>query len=105
VGNIYIHRSNLVYSVQSFGDLSSVIIPHFDKYPLLTQKRNDFLFFKSIVNLLNNNLQASFEGLQEIVNIRASMNKGLSKKLLSYFPNTIPLTRSIINFDKIIHPS
>lgn len=28
-----------IYAVQSLKDISSVIIPHFDKYPLLTQKR------------------------------------------------------------------
>jgi len=97
VGNIYTHRSNLAYTVQSFNDLSLVIIPHFDKYPLLTQKRSDFLFFKLVVNLLKNNEQASFEGLQNIINIRASMNKGLSKELLNNFPNTIPFNRPKVN--------
>ena len=38
------------------------------------------------------------EGLQNIVNIRASMNKGLSKSLKAAFPNTIPLKRpKIVN--------
>ena len=71
VGNIYKHRSNVVYSVQSFNDLSKVIIPHFNKYTLLTQKKSDFLLFKSIINLLNNKSQFYDEGLQEILNIRA----------------------------------
>jgi len=105
VGSIYIHRSNLAYTVQSFDDLSKVIIPHFNKYPLITQKRSDFFLFKLIVNKLKNNEQAYFEGLQNIINIRASINKGLSNKLLDNFPNTIPFNRPKINFYSIVHPN
>lgn len=31
-----------IYSVQSLKDIYNVIIPHFSKYPILTQKRADF---------------------------------------------------------------
>lgn len=105
VGNIYKHRSNMTYTVQSFYDLSEIIIPHFNKYPLLTQKRSDFLLFKFAVHLLNDKVQASYEGLQTIINIRASMNKGLSKELWKSFPKTIPLSRPAVTFDNIIHPN
>lgn len=30
------------YSVNSIKELNNIIIPHFEKYPLLTQKRSDF---------------------------------------------------------------
>jgi len=105
VGAIYKHRSNVVYHVQSFNDLLNVIIPHFIKYPLLTQKGSDFLLFKIVVNILKTKQHTSIEGLQNIINIRASMNKGLSKKLLLSFPNTIPYPRSKIQFNKIINPN
>ena len=43
VGNITLHGKNgIQYTVSSLPDLINVIIPHFDKYPLLTQKRADF---------------------------------------------------------------
>ena len=44
VGNIWIDRANnaYVYSVSSVKDLTSVIIPHLNKFPLLSQKRADF---------------------------------------------------------------
>jgi cytochrome c oxidase subunit 3 len=45
-------RNTAVYKVQSFNDLTNVIIPHFDKYPLLTKKQADFLLFKSVIMLL-----------------------------------------------------
>lgn len=106
IGNIYKHMPNkLVYCVQSFDELSKVIIPHFDKYPLLTQKRSDFLLFKLVINLLNNKVQASIEGLHKIISIIASMNKGLSKELKVAFPNIIRSTRSVVDFDKIGHPN
>lgn len=35
-----------VFTVQSLKDLTNIIIPHIMKYPLLTQKRADFLLFK-----------------------------------------------------------
>jgi len=38
-------KSTGIYSVQSLKDLTEVIIPHFIKYPLLTQKQADFCLF------------------------------------------------------------
>jgi len=38
-------RRTAIYSVQSIKDLNNIIIPHFIKYPLLTQKKVDFDFF------------------------------------------------------------
>lgn len=37
------NNGKVVYYVQSFSDLTQVIIPHFNKYPLLTQKKADFI--------------------------------------------------------------
>jgi hypothetical protein len=95
----------MVYTVQSFYDLTTKIIPHFDKYPLLSQKRNDYLLFKQIISLLNINTQASDEGLQEIINIRASINKGLSNKLLENFPKTIPVSKPEVIDNYKINPN
>jgi hypothetical protein len=36
------------------------------------------------------------EGLQKIINIRASLNKGLTSLLLEAFPNTIALARPLL---------
>ena len=48
VGKIQIikNRGHAVYVVNFIKDLCNVIIPHFDKYPLLTVKRINFLLFK-----------------------------------------------------------
>jgi hypothetical protein len=83
-----------VYSVQSIKDLTNVIIPHFTKYSLLSQQQADFLLFKQIIELLNAKAHLTAEGLQEIINLRASINKGLSEVLARAFPNTVPVPRS-----------
>lgn len=44
------------------------------------------------------------DGLQTIVNIRASLNLGLSQVLKEAFPETIPVTRSIKSGQEIPHP-
>jgi hypothetical protein len=48
VGKIQIikNRGHAVYVVNFIKDLCNVIIPHFEKYPLLTVKRINFLLFK-----------------------------------------------------------
>jgi hypothetical protein len=37
------------------------------------------------------------QGIEEIVSIRASLNKGLSSKIITYFPNVIPFERPVMN--------
>jgi hypothetical protein len=60
VGNIrenIIHKNKknytATYSVESIRDLTNAIIPHFDKYPLITQKSADFELFKMVVELMS----------------------------------------------------
>ena len=47
VGTISIdNKANAVkYSVDSLKDLTTIVIPHFKKYPLITQKLADFILF------------------------------------------------------------
>ena len=42
-------KDSLQYRVSSIKDFIDVIIPHFDKYPLITQKRVDFEVFKIMI--------------------------------------------------------
>lgn len=100
IGEIYLARKREVakYSVHSFKDLNK-LIPHFEKYPLLTQKAADLFLFKEALNLINNKAHLTVEGLNKIVNIKASMNLGLSDILKSKFPEYRPVQRPIINYD------
>ena len=95
VGNIGINniRKTATYSVTSIKDLVEVIIPHFCKYPLITQKRADFELFKAVVELVKAKEHLTMEGINNIVSIKASLNWGLSELLLKYFPNVLPTAR------------
>ena len=76
--------------VRSIYDITK-IISHFDKYPLITQKKADFELFKRIVDKIIKGEHITPRGLQEIINIRVSIYLGLTDK--TNFPNTIPVTR------------
>lgn len=93
-----------IYSVQALKDLTEVIIPHFKEYPLLTQKQGDFILFSSLVNLIKNKEHLTEQGLDNILSIRASMNKGLTENLKSIFPNIVPVERPIITNQNIKSP-
>jgi len=81
-GGIYLARNGefVNYIISSIKDLNKLLV-HLEKYPLLTQKSADFFFFKQIIDLINNKAHLTVEGLNQIVNLKASMNLGLSDKL------------------------
>ena len=81
------------YAVENVKDLTNVIIPFFTKYPLLTQKAVDFKLFVLILNLISKGVHLTPEGLQQIINFKASMNFGLSKLIKSEFSNINPVER------------
>lgn len=41
-----------IYGVQSVADLTNIVIPHFERYPLRAKKRNDFLIWRKGVDLM-----------------------------------------------------
>jgi hypothetical protein len=100
-------RNTIVYSVKSTRDIVKVIIPHFDKYPLITQKRADYLLFKQAINLLDLKVQSNIEGIYKIMGIKASLNTGLSDKLKNSFPASLinPVYRPLIDFEGDFHPN
>jgi hypothetical protein len=99
-------RNMAVYSVQSARAIANVIIPHFDKYPLITQKKADYLLFKQAVNLLLNcKARSSIGGMKNIISIRASMNKGLTDVLKMNFPDILSVPRPVISFEGIPNPN
>jgi hypothetical protein len=107
VGTIRMNTRNnaAVYAVQSMKELVSVIIPHFIKYPLVTSKRADFELFKLAVDIMSRKEHLKPEGLQAIINLRASINNGLTDNLKYSFPNTKPILRPEFQFTGVTDPN
>ena len=105
VGNIskdgkdYLH-----YYVSSLKDLTDYIIPHFDKYPLITQKLADYLLFKQVVEMLKCKEHLTLEGLRKALSIKASSNLGLSEQQKFAFPNISPVKRPKVELPAYINP-
>jgi len=98
-------RYQAYYNVQSARAIANVIIPHFDRYPLITQKRADYLLFKQAVNfLIQGQARSSFEGIREIICLKGSMNKGLSDTLKIHFPDILPFPRPVVGEQGIQDP-
>jgi hypothetical protein len=58
-------NNNVVsFRVTSREDFTNRIIPHFSKYPLLTQKAADFKLFLQVIELMKNKDHLTMEGLQ-----------------------------------------
>jgi hypothetical protein len=104
IGSIGKSENMAYYSVSSVEDLTKVIIPHFQKYFLLTKKKADFMLFKKVVELINSKKHLSIEGLQQIINIKASINSGLSDIHKSEFNNINKVIRPIIDTKNIPSP-
>ena len=102
IGSIHLaqNRDIVNYSIDSIKDLNNLIL-YLEKYPLLTQKAADLLLLKKAVELVNNKAHLTLEGLEKIVNIKASMDLGLSDMLISEFPGYVPVERPVINNDNI----
>jgi len=92
------------FRVSSPKQILNKIIPHFDKYFLITEKQADYILFKKIVMLMEQGEHLKLEGLQAIINIRASLNLGLSEVFKAAFPKTIPVVRPLVPKAEIIHP-
>ena len=74
VGEIYHKEQSSNYVVQSLRGLN-VIVNHFEKYPLLTKKCEDFKLFAQIMTLMNKKEHLTQEGFNKIEALSQQMNK------------------------------
>ncbi|GBB97392.1 hypothetical protein RclHR1_29860002 [Rhizophagus clarus] len=98
VGSVNLRKSRPMasFTVAAIDDLFSVIVPHFTNYPLQTQKRSDFLLWAKVVELVHSGSHRTESGLLEIVSLASAINRGVSDKLQTAFPNFTPYKRSLI---------
>lgn len=94
-------RKAVAYNVTDLKGLINNIIPHFEKYPLITKKRGDYILFKSGLELIEKKEHLSLEGCRKIVEIKACMNKGLRDVVKDFFPDIIPVERPEVDLSTI----
>ena len=81
-GSIRFSKSDQIfkYEVRNISDLRKKISPHFDKFPLMTAKRNDLQIFKQICNEVAQSKHLNPEHLKEIIRLAFQMNKSGKRK-------------------------
>nr|ATI20342.1 LAGLIDADG endonuclease [Juglanconis sp.] len=97
-----------------------VIVDHFKKYPLVSAKCLDFLLFEQCFNIIKKKEHLTDDGFKKILDLRASLNKGLSslrdpadsnvvkqrgEELKDSFPDISPVVRSVYKFNGIPNPN
>ena len=76
------HDDRFELRIRSIEHINDNVIPHFDKYQLITQKKFDFIKFKKIINLINQNKHITKNGLIQIIDISSRMNRKEKTKAL-----------------------
>ncbi len=75
------HADQMAYRVRGHEHLSKSIVPFFEKHPLKSRKRVDFIKFREIVNLMSRGEHLDGGGVERIREITNEMNrKGLKIK-------------------------
>jgi hypothetical protein len=76
------HDDRYELRIRSLKHINQIVIPHFERYPLETQKKFDFIKFKKVINLMNQNQHLEIDGLKKIIQISSKMNRGQKDKAL-----------------------
>jgi hypothetical protein len=89
VGKIYAnarhdnHREHMrQYVVDDRWDLLETIVPFFEEHPLHTAKREDFEKFARVLEMMEDDLHLTREGLARIADITQTMNRRKSRSEL-----------------------
>lgn len=91
------------YVVESIKELQ-VIVDHFNKYPLITEKVSDFLIFKKCFEIIKQREHLTEKGLLDLIGLKSSLNWGLSDNLKEAFPNVTFVNRPEYKFNGIPNP-
>jgi len=73
------HAERMAYRVHALDHLKDVIIPFFDKHPLKSKKRIDFIKFRKVLHLMEKGRHLTAEGIEEIRAIATTMNTGCER--------------------------
>ena len=95
-------RGEVNFHVRKLSDLTEIIIPFFNKYPIIGVKSEDFYDFCKIADMMNHKQHLTEEGLNLIRQIRGVMNNSRCSRnnnLLNSQNNntTISLSKELMN--------
>ncbi len=106
VGAIYLraNKNIAVYRVSKIESLRDIIIPHFKVYSLISQKSIDFYLWCKVIEIISKKEHLSQSGFLTILTYYASINRGISKKVLMYYPHIKPVIRHSVNLPLNLNP-
>ena len=80
-GSIRPDRSDktLKFETRCINDLIERVIPHFEQYPLLSSKREDFQRFAQVCRLMHAREHLTQAGFEQIVELASQVNAGKRK--------------------------
>src|ERR1700734_3701927 len=95
-------RGEVIFHVRNLSDLTEIIRPFFNKYPIIGVKSDDFYDFCKVADMMNHKQHLTEEGLNLIRQIRAGMNNNRCSRnnnLLNSQNNntTISLSKELMN--------
>src|SRR5215472_15854702 len=73
------HAERMTYRVRGLDHLNEVIVPFFEKHPLKSKKKVDFIKFRKILQLMKNGRHLASEGIEKIRSMAATMNTGCER--------------------------
>ena len=73
------HAERMAYRVRGLDHLRDVIIPFFDKHPLKSKKRIDFIKFRRVLQLMEKGTHLTTDGIEKIRAITTTMNTGCER--------------------------
>lgn len=73
-GKCYFNRNEVNLMVSTFSDINLKIISLFNKYPLLGTKKEDYLDFCKVAELMKSKYHLTKDGIEKIKRIKSNMN-------------------------------
>lgn len=103
IGSISSGKNDCTFRVRNLKQILE-LINFFDVYYLITQKKADYLIFREIALMVQRKEHLTIKGLQKIVNLKASLNLGLSDELKAAYPGISLINRFKVENQIIPHP-
>lgn len=90
------HKRKIVqYHISTIEDIVNIVIPHFQKYPLQTEKFVDYDLWEQCIKIIKDKDHLTEEGMNKIVSLKSALNLGLTDELKAGFANVEKMSRPI----------